>query len=231
MVAIHERIDRIKNDPFGLCILNGDIMNIATRTSVSDVYSETMNVTEEIATVVDLLTPIKKKIIGADTGNHEARTYRTEGVDPMAIVVRSLGIADRYAPEGIMVFVSLCKQESIGKTVKKNRKTTYSIYATHGGGGGRKCGAKINRLADMMSIVDADIYIHSHTHLPITTKMSSFRTDHHSHTVLMVEKLFVNDSSSLEYGGYGQANEFSPTSKSSPMIHLSCNEKHCTATL
>ena len=58
--------------------------------------------------------------------------------------------------------------ESSRETPKKQaavvrlRQMCYTIYTTHGRGGGRKEGAKAIRLADMASIVDADIYIHSH---------------------------------------------------------------------
>ena len=93
-------------------------------------------------------------------------------------------------------------------------------YATHGTGGGRKEGAKAIRLADMANIVDADIYIHSHTHLPMSLRQAYHRVDTRNQVVMKVDKLFVNDAASLKYGGYGQAGEFKPSSMYSPVIHL-----------
>lgn len=46
-----------------------------------------------------------------------------------------------------------------------------------------------------------------------------------------VEKLFVNTGGALDYGGYGQAQEFKPASLSNPIIHLTAARKKATATL
>jgi hypothetical protein len=103
------------------------------------------------------------------------------------------------------------------------------IYANHGSGGGRKEGAKIIRLADMASIVDADIYIHSHTHLGMIMKESFFRVNPMNSSVKQVDKLFVNTASCLTYGGYGEGYEFKPSSKATPIIYLNGLQKECSA--
>ena len=101
----------------------------------------------------------------------------------------------------------------------------------HGSGGGRKEGATAIRLADMSSIVDADIYIHSHTHLPMIMKQSYHRIDKSNSMVRIVEKLYVNTAANLNYGGYGEAQEFKPSSKTSPVIYLSGKKKEMLARL
>ena len=83
----------------------------------------------------------------------------------------------------------------------------------------------------MASIVDADIYIHSHTHLGMIMKQGFFRVDLSSSTIQNVTKLFVNTSSNLNYGGYGEAQEFKPNSKDTPVIHLNGCKKEMYATL
>lgn len=107
----------------------------------------------------------------------------------------------------------------------------YSIYATHGSGGGRKEGAKAIRLADMAAIVDADIYVHSHTHLPMIMKQAFYRTSPSNCSIAKVSKLFVNTGATLDYGGYGQAQEFKPSSHETPVIHLEASHKRMSATL
>ena len=102
---INKRIEEAKNDPCGVVILNGDLMNFALRHSVSDVYSEIASPMEQIARLVGMLKPIAHKVIGADTGNHENRAYKDSGLDIMRLVCRELGIEDRYAPEGILIFL------------------------------------------------------------------------------------------------------------------------------
>ncbi len=107
----------------------------------------------------------------------------------------------------------------------------YTIYVLHGSGGGRKEGSKANRLADMASIIDTDIYIHSHTHLPMIMKQAFHRIDTKNSTVMLVNKLFVNTAANLDYGGYGEASEFKPSSKDTPTIYLDGTKKSYEARL
>ena len=62
-------------------------------------------------------------------------------------------------------------------------------------------------------------------------KKSLLRVDIQNQKATAVDKLCVNDAAALDYGGYGQASEFKPTSKDSPVIHLSGDCKFMKATL
>ena len=110
MRAATSRVDAIKNDPRALAVLNGDILNNATKGSVSDIYSETLTPMKAIDRVVALLYPIREQVIGADTGNHEWRTYKQDGIDIMRLVCRELGCEQVYSPEGVLIFLRMgCK--------------------------------------------------------------------------------------------------------------------------
>lgn len=231
MDDIAQRIQQIKDDPFGLCICNGDLLNTATRTSVSDIYSEQLSPMQQMAAAVKLLEPIKDKIIAVTAGNHEQRIYRTDGIDITRLICRELGIEDKYHSDGVLVFLRFGKRTSGNYHKEKHPKQWYSIYATHGTGGGRKEGAKAIRLADMAAIVDCDIYIHSHTHLPMVMKQAFYRADSSNCCARKVDKLFVNTGAALEYGGYGQTYEFKPGSICSPVVHLEAARKCAKATL
>lgn len=228
---VMRRIRQAENDPCGLVILNGDLMNTAVRNGVSDVYGEIMSPMQQIEHMTDLLRPIADKIIGVTTGNHENRIYKNDGIDTTRLVCRELGIEDRYSPEGVLVFLRFGTRNGHGRHKDKNGRQFYSIYATHGSGGGRKEGAKAIRLADMAAIVDADCYIHSHTHLPMVMRESFYRTSPSNCSVTKVSKLFVNTGAALSYGGYGQAQEFKPASHETPVIHLDAEHKRMSATL
>lgn len=228
---ITRRIRQAEEDPCGLVILNGDLMNTALRNSVSDVYGELMSPMQQIEYMVDLIRPIAGKIIGITAGNHENRVYRNDGIDTTRLVCRELGIEDKYAPEGVIVFLHFGTRNGHGRHKDKNTKQWYTIYATHGSGGGRKEGAKAIRLADMAATVDADVYIHSHTHLPMVMRESFYRTTPAQMTVAKVSKLFVNTGAALGFGGYGQAQEFKPASIETPVIHLEAAYKRMSATL
>ena len=229
--SIGKIIETVQNDPYGLVVLDGDLMNTAVRNSVSDIYSEVMSPMEQAKVLVDLLQPIKKKIIGATAGNHEKRIYKNDGMDMMRMVCREIGVEERYNPDGILIFLHFGTKSSAGKHGNKYPTQTYSIYATHGSGGGRKEGAKAIRLADMASIVDCDCYIHAHTHLPMSLKELYYRCNYGNSSVTPVERLFVNASAMLGYGGYGQAQEYKPNSNAVPLIKLDAKERNMTVTI
>lgn len=224
---INKQLETVKNDPQAYVILNGDLVNMATKTSVSDCYAEELSPMEQFNRLVTLLEPIKNKILMITTGNHESRTYKTDGIDLTYMVAKQLKIENCYCREGGVLFLRF----GTGKAEHSDRLQHYIIYATHGGGGGRKEGAKAIRLADMASIVDADIYIHSHTHLPMIMKQAFYRTYSVTSSVAKVDKLFVNTAASLNYGGYGQTYEFKPASRDNPVIYLSGTRKEFTARL
>jgi len=228
---VERRIKEIQEDPHGLCILNGDLMNTALRNSVSDIYTEMLSPMQQITEMVTMLRPIVGKIIGVTTGNHENRAYRSDGIDMTRLACRELGIEDKYAPEGILIFLRFGTRRKHDCHNGQTAAQWYTIYATHGSGGGRKEGAKAIRLADMASIVDCDVFIHSHTHLPMIMKQNFFRTSPANCSAMCIERLFVNTGAALNYGGYGQAQEFKPSSVSTPVIHLQAYKKQATATL
>ena len=144
----------------------------------------------------------------------------------------SLGLEDKYCREGGVLFIRFGNVPHKGGREGQNVKVAYSAYTTHGAGGGRKEGGKINRLADLASIVDTDIYIHSHTHTPAVMKQSFYRLNQQKACVTEVEKLFVNSSAMLSYGGYGQVASFKPSSNACPVIYLTATRtKRMWATL
>lgn len=231
ITEVYEQINRVVNDPVGVCILNGDLCNTALKSSVSDVYSETMTPMKQIMNCVELLRPIADKIIGVTSGNHENRVMRNDGIDMTRLICRELGIEDLYCPEGMIIFLRFGTTTMHGKHSGAKLLRCYSIMVVHGSGGGRKEGAKAIRLADMACIADADIYIHSHTHLPMIMKQGYFRVSNCSFTCNHVDKLFVNTGASLDYGGYGQTFEYKPSSIVSPVIHLNAKHRKMSATM
>ena len=220
-------VNNIQTNPNAYVILNGDLINNATTQSVSDTYSETMSPMQQLKVVKDLFEPIKNKIIAITSGNHENRTYKTDGIDLTEILAIELGLADRYSPESAMIFLKFGKQNGH----YSNRPVSYMIYVTHGAGGGRREGSKVNKLVDLAGIVDADIYIHSHTHLPVVLKEAFYRSNPATASVTLTDKLFVNTNAWLNYGGYGEAQGYKPSSISAPVIYLSGLKKDFTARL
>lgn len=229
MQRLQERINYVANTENAYCILNGDILDYASRSSIGDIETREFNIMGQLEKAVELFSPIKEKIICITNGNHEARGYRKEGIDMSKMIAMQLGIEHLYSPTSAFVFLRF--GTAIQTHARKNPKTLYKLYVNHGSGGGRKEGAKAIRLADMASICDADIYIHSHTHLPMIMKQGFFRVDNGNSSVKNVTKLFVNTASNLDYGGYGASQEYKPNSKDTPVIFLSGKKREMKATL
>ena len=214
---IMEWLDYIKNTPNCYTILNGDLMNTAIKSSVSDTYLETLTPMEQLKQCVKLFEPIKDKILLVTQGNHEVRIARQDSIDITELMCTQLGIGDRYSPASALLFVQFGKQSGH----KNYWPVLYSIFCVHGSGaGGRLESGKVNRLMQLSNICDADIYLHSHTHTPAIVRNSFFRVDTRHQTVEKVDKLFVNTSSSIEYGGYGEFFAFKPNSLETPLIIL-----------
>ena len=214
--SVLDRIEYIKNTPNAYCILDGDLMDTAITSSIGDTYGANLQPMEQLKQCVKIFEPIKDKILAVLPGNHENRVYKTDGIDMTEIMCNQLGIPGKYSATTALLFIRIGRQSSKGH----NRPQLYTVYVTHGSGGGRREGGKVNRLADLASIVDADIYIHAHTHLPLIFKESFFRVSGSNSSVAMVDKLFVNTAASLNYGGYGDRMGYKPASKKSPVIYL-----------
>lgn len=227
MPRLLERIEHVRIHDNAYCILNGDLLDNATKTSIGDTYAQVFAPMEQLQRAVELFGPIKDKILCITHGNHEARTYRKEGINLSALIAKQLGLEDKYTPTSALLFIRFGKsRNNSGKS-----KQCYTLYCLHGSGGGRKEGAKAIRLADMASICDADIFIHSHTHLPMIMKQAFHRVNTSNSSVALVDRLFVNTAANLNYGGYGEAQEFKPASKETPVIYLDGRKKRFMARL
>lgn len=221
---IRRLIEYIRNNDRVYCLLGGDMMDTAIASSIGDTYAATLNPAQQLKTCVELFGDISDKILAIVPGNHENRIYRYDGIDMTEVMAVQLGIADRYSPTAVCLFVRFGRNY-------KGRKMIYSIYLTHGAGGGRREGGKVNRLVDLANIVDTDVYVMGHTHSPVVVKNGFYRADPNNHVVRYVEKTFVNTSAMLGYGGYGEKQGYKPTSKTVPVICLDGYERQVTVRL
>ena len=212
------------------CVLNGDLMDCAIASSIGDTYSSTLSPMDELRVCVELFKPLaeKGKILCIWKGNHEARHYRTNGIDLTEIMARQLGIIDRFSPTTALLFIRLGSNTD-GRN--HSRPVAYTMYVSHGNGGGRKEGGKIQRLVDLSTIIDADIYVCGHTHLPAILKDGFARPSMANSSISYGTRLYVNTSAKLNYGGYGDTMAFKPPCLDTPIIHLNGTRKEMRATI
>lgn len=121
-----ETIDYIKDNDNVFTILNGDLMNTAIKNSVSDVYDEEIKPMQQIERLVELLTPIKDKILVATSGNHERRITRETTIDITYIAMCQLGIGDRYTNGAYYLYLYFGEKERGRKT-----EMVYTIFGYH----------------------------------------------------------------------------------------------------
>ena len=223
---IKRDLEYVKEHDNAYCVFAGDLMNCAIKSSVSDIYGDTLSPMDELSVCMDLLGPVAHKVVGIVGGNHEARHYRTNGVDLTRLLARQIGIEHLYSPDTALVFLRV--GYDTGRQ-RHHRPILYTIYVTHGSGGGRKEGGKVQRLVDYSNIVDADVYICGHTHLPAGLKTSFARPCACNDSITYCTKLFVNAAASLNYGGYGDIGGFRPNCTDVPRIILSGTKKDMRA--
>lgn len=229
--AIKEKIEYIKAKENRFFILNGDLVNNAVKLSVSDIYSETIPPMKQVNMCYELFKDISHKCLAITSGNHENRTWKESGIEIGEVIASKLGISDRYAPVSALLFIKIGTNKKRERDIH-GKQHLYSIYVTHSSGGGKKVGGKANGLEDMSSIVDSDILIRSHTHQSIVFKEAYYRVDLLHQTAVLVDKLFVNTGSFVNYGdNYGEMYGFRPNSLETPHIYLGGVKKEFWAVL
>lgn len=222
---IKEVINFIKDTPNCYCILLGDILNTALKDSKSDIYSETLNVQQAQELALELLLPIKDKIIAMSPGNHENRVWRLTGVDISLWLAEKLGVQDKYRNNFLALDIVFGKDNNGNPYYLK-------VAGQHGGyGGGRKLGAAMNALEDIDNIIgNADIYIRAHTHQNIQGSRSVFlfneKGNIEKHT-----KYYFNAPSFLKTGGYGLEKGYKPGDSTPCYINVRAFNKRCGSRL
>lgn len=217
--AFKEALDRIKNEKDTYTILNGDLCNIALKTSKSDSYEATITPMQQVLTLINYLEPIKDKILVISLGNHEERIKKDTSIDILYIVAKQLGIEDRYSPSWWYLYLSF------GWTSKK-RPMLYTITGYHGSGGGSTSGGKINRVKKMGQVVLADIYIMSHVHEPINTKSIFFTPDYQHKSIVKKEMYYCISNAFVEYeNSYAERMGLIPSNTGLNEIELNGHKK------
>ena len=193
MEVLTKIVDTIKNTPTMYCVLLGDIMNTALKASKSDIYTETMNVAQAQQKALELLSPIKDKILAITPGNHENRVWREVGVDITLWLAEKLGLESVYRNDGLVLTIQFGKDVN-GKPYR------FNVFGQHGAyGGGRKLGAAMNAIEDMDGIVgNADLYIRAHTHNAVQGSRKVFFVNEYGNMECKI-KYYYNSPSVLRY--------------------------------
>lgn len=222
-----QTVKYLKENRNAYAILNGDLIECITRSSVGGIFEQKGTAQEQRDFIVKELLPIKDKILGATTGNHEQRIQRETGFDISKDIANSLECP--YRPEGLLLKISA----GSGNNYTKGRQYAYFIYFTHGYGGARTQSAKAVKAERASQFVHADVVIMSHDHVTNVAGTTYLIPDARTHVddktgwrigkVNAFNKKVVKSNAYLKWGGYAEMGGFPPTSLNTPIIKLLCN--------
>jgi hypothetical protein len=207
-------LEEIKADPQARVILTGDMLEMVTKSSLGEIWSQTMTPFEQVEHAIALLEPIKDRIIGGVEGNHEDRAYKELGFLPIQMIMARLGlnITETYSPIACMLMLAVDSQ--------KQGKTVFTVYFKHGTGGGKTMGVKANRLNEMKYEVIADIYIRAHDHGQIAFTTATQIPNTEKKLMTQQRHLHVNSNTFLGWGGYAIKCGYQSGFTGAPAIYL-----------
>ena len=216
-------VDWIASHKNAYTLLNGDLVTAPTEKSAANLYEmaepggtiEFPSLDQCSDELEALLKPIAKRILAACSGGHELKNvFRATGTDWTYNLMKRLGIQDRYCRDG---GVLLMRTKPL--TIKDD--TFFTAYFTHGYGGARTRGAKINKIDWLTKVFHADIYIMSHDHTQNLTRANYMEVPEWDLGHPNVHrKILVSTGAFRSYAGYPLRSGYEPSDLGTPRIRI-----------
>lgn len=228
MLAAWERFcNRLAAQPNAYITLGGDLINNATRSSISNVFEDVMRPRDQKRVIAEMLMPIRDRILCAVAGNHERRGGKDADDDPTYDILCKIDREDVYREN-----VAFLKLQIGNVNGNGSMNPTYVLVVTHGAGGGIYTGAAVNRNERFGYVVDgADAIIVGHSHKPFVTQPAKIKIDTQNNRVGIKPFKVITSTSWLEYGGYAAQKMMLPASHALQMVALGGNRKEILVTM
>lgn len=192
---LNQWIEMVKNDSNAAVVIIGDMMNMGLKNSKSNIYEESLSPMEQKEVCYKLLAPIADKIIAGCSGNHETRSVREVGTNPLYDVFCRMRIEERYRENACFLKIT------VGKKGKNNN--VYGGVLTHGK-------SKKKDLDWTYAVDGADLFISGHTHIGTHQPCGKIRMDLTHDTVKTIGYQHIVVLPFQEYGGYALAGKYLP---------------------
>jgi UDP-2,3-diacylglucosamine pyrophosphatase LpxH len=189
---------QIQADSDAYLVIAGDLISNGLATSKTNVYEELIPPSAQIDLAVELLTPVKDKILGAVSGNHEFRSKTCADLDPLYTVFCIMGIQALYRQNFAFVRVNLER----GKT-----KDHYALMLIHGK-------TENKRKQFEYGVEGVDAIISGHVHCGSISKPAKIVLG--ARTVKIKPVVSVVAASFLQWGGYASRALYKPTATVTP---------------
>lgn len=188
-------VARVAKEPYTLTFNGGDLFENAILGSPG-IFSQDATPHEQFDAGMEITHSIHSKMLFAISGNHEARTVRTAGVDLAKLLAEKMGV--HYFPD--YCFLSL-----------HWRGNNFHGVIHHGSGAAQTPGAQRNAARKDMPWAKADFYWTGHLHQSNTDLV--FQIDHNQRTNRIVTRqalVIINPSYLKYFGGYAAAKRYGP---------------------
>ena len=220
--SFNRDIEEIKKDPHARVVINGDTMQKDLRTSVGDVYGQSIRPGRQKYVAEELLAPIKDKLIGISGGNHDEGSRIKEDSTDVEDLCKFLGV--HYFRDEISFRVSVGMDRYGNPLVK-------SFYGIHGVSNGQTPGAIMNALFRLSYVVDADVYFMGHTHLTAQYPLGFFRRDIIHGKMVPVVRHFISSASYQGREKFPVINAMTPKTIGTPIVSINCQNNKVTVEL
>ena len=218
---------RFLTDPRAYIIIGGDLLNNTTRSSIANVFDETMRPRDQKRMMVEMLKPLRDRILCAIPGNHEGRSGRDADDCPMFDIMCKLDLEDYYRENIAFVKLQVGELNGDGST-----NPTYTLAVMHGAGGGMLTGGIVNRNERFAYTIDGiDALLVGHSHKPITSQPGKIYVDTHNNKVSIKPFKVIVATSWLDWGGYAARKQLLPTSHAPQVITLCGTKKDIKGTM
>lgn len=193
--AIKKKIQIIRDDPYGVVSVCGDLGDYGLKNSVSNVYKQTLTPAQQQEYIYELFEPIKDKIVSLVPGNHENRITKETSICPLYDLSVLWNIQDVYREN-----VAILKL-SFGQQSNHKRQHSFIIVTTHG--------SSIRKhQRHMASYHGADACVSGHSHSPMYYPHGVIKIDANHATATWAAYHEIIVDANLTPGGYSIKNEY-----------------------
>ena len=141
--------DWILSRPNRYVFFGGDMIDAATVLSVASPYENKCDPSEQVNGLIQLLAPLRSRVLGYVGGNHERRTSKSFG-DAGRLIATLMKIPYSRGVQFIDIHYGEHKP--------------FKVSLWHGSGSARTKGAKAQMLHRFMSQADSQVYLCGHLH-------------------------------------------------------------------
>jgi len=190
----------------------GDLVDMATKNSVANVYEQSLTPQAQISIVSDLLEHFKDRTLGVVQGNHDYRIVKEVGFDPIMEVCRIMKIP--YSRSYMILHLEVEGQDFV-----------FAMHHGIAGGRGKAASTRQGEYFERFLSYGVDVYVTGHTHKPAVVPFSHAAYDKATKQVKYEQGFFVTIPSMLQDELYALKRLYEPPSSMFPIVSLNVDSK------